>query len=93
MRADSPGFIPFFLDLIFLAMVIPVTAWIINFFLSGLGPYNFTVYELLNEFFFQAELFLLSISDLIHFFWKTGIFFIVILVLAYIIGMVGGMAK
>ena len=79
MRGQEPSAGRFFLDLIFLAMVIPVTAWVINYVISGIGPYNFTVIEILDYFFYRVDVFFLQIQGLINLFWIFSIILCIIL--------------
>jgi len=88
MRGDNPSTFRFFLDLLILAAIVPVMAFFINFLISGIGPYNFTTWELVDHFIFQVDKLFLAAKPF------TDIFFIGSVILApilfYLVSKTGG---
>lgn len=93
MRVREPSFQEFFTDLIFLGLSVPVVLFIINFFVSGLGPYDFTLLELLNIFYSSVDYIFLKLSPLINLFWGIAIVFGTLIVVSYILQKVSGVRK
>jgi len=90
MRGDAPSTISLFLDLIFLAAIIPVMAFVINFVISGLGPYDFTTWELVDHFIFQVDKLFLFASDFIQTFFIASVIFVFGVFLFYEVSKMGG---
>lgn len=62
MRGQEPTLMEFFFDLFFLASVVVVLAGVINFFISGIGPYEFTTWDLVSHFSHSFEMLMLQLS-------------------------------
>jgi len=93
MRGREPSFQEFFTDLIFLGLSVPVVLFVINFFVSGLGPYDFTLLELLNIFYSSVDYIFLKLSPVFNLFWWLALCVAAAYIIWLLIGMVGGIAK
>ena len=88
MRGDNPSTFRFFLDLLILAAIVPVMAFFINFLISGIGPYNFTTWELVDNFIFQVDKLFLAAKPFIDIFFIGSV--ILAAILLYGVSKVGG---
>lgn len=93
MRVREPSYSEFFTDLIFLGLSVPVVLFIINFFVSGVGPYDFTLLELLDIFYSSVDYIFLKLSPLINLFWIVAVIFGGVLLLTYFMQKASGVRK